>query len=65
MPASRLYNRTVPARLPLCSYLIQAEIILMPPTVAFSRRLDYVLEVVFTIALVAMIFDLLGLHSFA
>ncbi len=46
-------------------YLIQAVIGLMPQTEFFSGKLDTVLEVVFIIALVATIFGLMGLHSFA
>ena len=46
-------------------YLVQAVIGLMPQTEVFSGTLDYILEVVFIIALVATIFGLIGLHSIA
>ena len=46
-------------------YLIQALIVLMPQTEVFLGTLDYVVEIVVIIALVATIFGLIGLHSFA
>ena len=47
-------------------YLVQAAIIgLMPQTEVFAGTLVYVVEVVVILALVATIFSLMGLHSFA
>ena len=47
-------------------YLVQAAIIgLMPQTEVFAGTLVYVVEVVVILALVATIFGLMGLHSFA
>ena len=47
-------------------YLIQAVMgLIKPQTEIFSGTSDYVLEVVFIIALVATVFSLMGLHSFA
>lgn len=47
-------------------YLVQAVMgLIKPQTEVFSGTSDYVLEVVFIIALLATIFGLVGLHSFA
>jgi len=46
-------------------YLVQAIMgLIRPQTEVFSSTSDYVLEVVFIIALIATIFGLTGLHSF-
>lgn len=47
-------------------YIVQAVMgLIKPQTEVFSGTSDYILEVVFIIALVATIFGLMGLHSFA
>jgi hypothetical protein len=47
-------------------YIVQAVMgLIKPQTEVFSGTSDYVLEAVFIIALVATIFGLIGLHSFA
>lgn len=47
-------------------YLIQSVIgLIKPQTEVFSGTSDYVLEVVFIIALLATLFALMGLHTFA
>jgi hypothetical protein len=46
-------------------YLVQAIMgLIKPQTEVFSGTSDYILEVVFIIALVATVFALMGLHSF-
>jgi hypothetical protein len=46
-------------------YLVQALMgLIKPQTEVFSGTSDYILEVVFVIALIATIFALMGLHSF-
>src|SRR5690349_9565765 len=59
-------NGALAALLAGLAYIIESIIgVIKPQTEVFSATSDYVLEAVFIVALVATIFAIIGLHSFA